>query len=109
MMLQRSRVFQHYGKSLRVFALGQRLRHFVDHVSTAAGAANGARVRRWFQDKKAGWYTVLADPQMPGDQHAPGSGAQCHRAETVCHARLRAIRWPKESPRSQASRKTAVL
>ncbi len=28
-------------------------------------AANGERVRRWFQDKKAGWYTVLADPQMP--------------------------------------------
>jgi hypothetical protein len=22
-------------------------------------------VRRWFQGKKAGWYTVLADPQMP--------------------------------------------
>ena len=30
-----------------------------------AGAANGERVRRWFQDKKAGWYAVLADPQMP--------------------------------------------
>src|ERR671932_554738 len=52
-------------KGLRVFALGQRLRHFVDHVTTTAGAANGARVRRWFQDKKAGWYTVLADSQMP--------------------------------------------
>jgi hypothetical protein len=52
-------------KSLRVFALGQRLRHFVDHVTTAAGLANGERVRRWFQDKKAGWYAVLTDPQMP--------------------------------------------
>jgi hypothetical protein len=52
-------------KGLRVFALGQRLRRFADHVATTAGAANGARVRRWFQDKKAGWYTVLADPQMP--------------------------------------------
>src|SRR5919202_5484212 len=52
-------------KGLRVFALGQRLRHFVDRVTTMAGAANGARVRRWFQDKKAGWYAVLADPQMP--------------------------------------------
>ena len=52
-------------KGLRVFALGQRLRHFVDHVATTAGAANGARVRRWVQDKKAGWYAVLADPQMP--------------------------------------------
>jgi hypothetical protein len=52
-------------KSLRVFALGQRLRHFVDHVTATAGPANGERVRRWVQDKKAGWYAVLADPQMP--------------------------------------------
>jgi hypothetical protein len=52
-------------KGLRVFALGQRLRRFVDHVTTTAGAANGARVRRWVQEKKAGWYAVLADPQMP--------------------------------------------
>jgi hypothetical protein len=27
--------------------------------------ANGARVRRWCQDKKAGWYAVLSDRQMP--------------------------------------------
>jgi hypothetical protein len=52
-------------KGLRVFALGQRLRRFVDHVATTAGTANGERVRRWFQAKKAGWYAVLADPQMP--------------------------------------------
>jgi hypothetical protein len=52
-------------KGLRVFALGQRLRRFADHVATTAGIANGARVRRWFQDKKAGWYAVLEDPQMP--------------------------------------------
>jgi len=52
-------------KGLRVFALGQRLRHFADHVTTTAGAANGKRVRQWFQEKKAGWYAVLADPQMP--------------------------------------------
>ena len=52
-------------KGLRVFALGQRLRRFADHVTHTAGVANGARVRQWFQEKKAGWYTVLADPQMP--------------------------------------------
>jgi hypothetical protein len=52
-------------KGLRVFALGQRLRHFADHVAHTAGMANAERVRRWFQEKKAGWYTVLADPQMP--------------------------------------------
>jgi hypothetical protein len=52
-------------KGLRVFALGQRLRRFADHVATTAGAANGDRVRPWFQDQKAGWYAVLADPQRP--------------------------------------------
>jgi hypothetical protein len=52
-------------KGLRVFALGQRLRRFADHVAHTAGAVNGARVRRWFQEKKAGWYAVLEDPQMP--------------------------------------------
>src|SRR5207244_7395178 len=52
-------------KGLRVFALGQRLRHFADHVTQKAGVANGERVQRWMQEKKAGWYTVLADPQMP--------------------------------------------
>jgi hypothetical protein len=52
-------------KGLRVFALGQRLRRFVDHVAHTAGAANGERVRQWCQEKKAGWYTVLEDPHMP--------------------------------------------
>ena len=33
-------------KSLRVFALGQRLRHFADYVTDTAGVANGARVRQ---------------------------------------------------------------
>jgi len=52
-------------QGLRVFALGQRLRRFADHVTHTAGEANGHRVRQWFQAKKAGWYAVLADPQMP--------------------------------------------
>src|SRR2546430_5604890 len=52
-------------KHLRVFALGQRLRRFADHVAHTAGEANGNRVRQWFQEKKAGWYAVLEDPQMP--------------------------------------------
>ena len=46
-------------------ALGRSLRHFVDHVTTTVGAANGTRVRHCFQEKKAGWDAVLADPQMP--------------------------------------------
>jgi hypothetical protein len=52
-------------KGLRVFALGQRLRHFADHIATTAGTTNGERVRHWMQEKKAGWYAVLDDPQMP--------------------------------------------
>ena len=52
-------------KSLRVVALGQRLRHFADRIATTVGEVHGERVRHWFQNKKAGWYTVLAAPQMP--------------------------------------------
>ena len=52
-------------KSLRVFALGQRLRHYVNRVTTTAGMAHGTRVRCWIQDKKAGWYVVLEDPRCP--------------------------------------------
>src|SRR5262245_41257865 len=52
-------------KHLRAFALAQRLRRFADHVTHTAGEANGNRVRQWVQNKKAGWYAVLTDPQMP--------------------------------------------
>ena len=34
-------------------------------TSPPAGAANGERIRQWFQTKQAGWYAVLADPRMP--------------------------------------------
>src|SRR6266700_3372561 len=52
-------------KSLRVVALGQRLRHFADHLTATLGQEHGERVRHWFDAKKAGWYAVLADPKMP--------------------------------------------
>jgi hypothetical protein len=51
--------------SWRVFALGQRLRHFANHIATTVGEDHGKRVRHWFADKKAGWYAVLEDPKMP--------------------------------------------
>jgi transposase-like protein len=38
-------------KSLRVVALGQRLRHFAKHVTATVGEEHGERVRNWFQDK----------------------------------------------------------
>ena len=52
-------------KSLRVVAMGQCLRHFANRIATTVGEAHGEHVRHWFEDKKAGWYAVLADPQMP--------------------------------------------
>jgi hypothetical protein len=58
-----SRARQRQG--LRIGALSQRLRHVTDRVTATAGTANGARVRRWIQEKKAGWEAVLADSQMP--------------------------------------------
>src|SRR2546426_262651 len=46
--------------SLRVVALGQRLRHLANRIATTVGEEHGERVRQWFQDKKVGWYAVLA-------------------------------------------------
>ena len=51
--------------SVRVVALGQRLRRFADHISNTVGEDHGKRVRNWFRDKKMGWYAVLEDPKMP--------------------------------------------
>jgi hypothetical protein len=50
---------------LRVLALGPRWRRWADHVTHTAGEATGTRRRQWWQAKKAGWYAVLADPQLP--------------------------------------------
>jgi len=52
-------------KSLRVVALGQRLRHFAHRIAMTVSEAHGARIRHWFETKKAGWYAVLEDPRMP--------------------------------------------
>ena len=52
-------------KSLRVVARGPCLRHLAHRIATMVGEAQGERIRHWFKDKKAGWYAVLADPQMP--------------------------------------------
>src|SRR5438094_1006091 len=51
--------------SLRVVALGQRLRRFAEHISHTVGEDHGKRVRNWFEEKKSGWYAVLEDPKMP--------------------------------------------
>ena len=41
------------------------MRHFVDYITATEGEEHGERVRGWMADKKAGWYAVLEDPQMP--------------------------------------------
>ena len=58
-------IFSSYFKQLGKSAKLATSYHFADHVAHTAGTANGQRVRQWFEAKKAGWYTVLADPQMP--------------------------------------------
>ena len=83
--------------SLRVVSLGQRLRRFAEHISATVDEEHGERVRRWFHDKKAGWYTVLADPQMPARQHAVGSGPQRHRPQALLDERLSPSRWQPSS------------
>lgn len=52
-------------KSLRVVALGQRLRHLANRIDTTVGEEHGERIRHWFETKKAGWYAVLEDSKMP--------------------------------------------
>src|SRR6267143_5055568 len=38
-------------KSVRVVALGQRLRRFADHITATVGEEPGERVRHWFEEK----------------------------------------------------------
>jgi len=72
-----------------VCALGQRLRHCADGVTHSAGAANGARGRRWCHEKKAGGYVVLADPQRPVTStllaQAPNASERKFCAMQGCH------------------------
>jgi hypothetical protein len=95
-------------KGLRVFALGQRLRHFADYVATTAGTANGARPALVPGEEGRVVYGA-GRPADAGDQHPTGSSPRRRRAEALRHEGVRAIRWLKESPRSQGSRKTTVL
>lgn len=46
-------------------SLGQRLRRFVQQVTTLAGEENGQRVHQWIDRKKAGWYVLFEDANIP--------------------------------------------
>jgi hypothetical protein len=62
-------------KGLRVFALGQRLRHFVDHVTTTAGAANGEMCPTLGPGQEGGLVYGPRRPAHAGNQHPVGSGS----------------------------------
>jgi pimeloyl-ACP methyl ester carboxylesterase len=60
-------------KGLRMFALGQQLRHFADHVTHTAGTANGDRdllplegVREWIPEDTSASVKLVV---MPGADH----------------------------------------
>jgi hypothetical protein len=57
-------------KSLRVFALGQRLRYFADHVTHRAGVANGERV--------CAVSRTVVSPAQPGETERSASGSTAH-------------------------------
>ena len=48
-----------------VFCLGQRLRHFVGKAKKLAGEVFGKKIHDWIQRKKAGWFAVMRDANMP--------------------------------------------
>ncbi|MFN8455227.1 MAG: hypothetical protein U0401_11270 [Anaerolineae bacterium] len=46
-------------------ALGQKLRRFAEKVGHRAGQANGERIQQWIARKKAGWYALFRNPDLP--------------------------------------------
>jgi len=70
-------------KSLRVVALGQRLRHFAHRIDTTVGEAHGERIRHWFETKKSRLVRGARRPQDAGDEYSFGSSAQHHGPEVV--------------------------
>jgi hypothetical protein len=74
-------------KGLRVLALGQRVRHFADHVTHTAGTANGARATLVSREEGG----LVGGPRRApdaGDKHLTGSSPERHRAEIVRDERL---------------------
>ena len=60
-------------KGLRVFALGQRLRHFADHVAQRRGGQRRARAAL-VSGEEGGLVCGTRRPADARDQHAAGSG-----------------------------------
>ena len=62
-------------KGLRVFALGQRLRHFADHVATTAGSGQWRAGAALVSGQESRLVCGARRPADAGDQHPAGSGA----------------------------------
>ncbi len=52
-------------KANNLRSLGQKLRRFCEKAAKTTGVANGETIRAWIRKKKAGWYTLFRDSQMP--------------------------------------------
>jgi hypothetical protein len=48
-----------------VRSLGQKLRRFCEKVTQTAGVANGENLHAWICKRKAGWYALFRDANMP--------------------------------------------
>jgi hypothetical protein len=49
----------------QIRSLGQKLRRFAEKVGHSAGQANGERIQQWIARKKAGWYALFRNPDLP--------------------------------------------
>ena len=52
-------------KTHKIRALGQKLRRFTEKVTKLTGQENGELIRQWITRKKAGWYALFKDPNLP--------------------------------------------
>lgn len=52
-------------KGLIVFSFSQKLRRFAEKVKKVADTENGERISEWIEEKKAGWFALLEDANMP--------------------------------------------
>jgi hypothetical protein len=59
------RIFQQCQEANNLRSLGQKLRRFCEKVTKTTDVANGETIRAWIGKKKAGWYTLFRDSQMP--------------------------------------------
>ena len=80
-------------KGLRVFALGQRFRHFADHVATHGGDGQWRARAALVPGQEGGLVCGACRPADAGDQHPARSGPQRHRAEIVRDEGVPSSRW----------------